>query len=78
MEEFDYVTLDSDETVTVGTGVKFEYSIDVIKAVCDAYSATNGGLQYSSDLTFGRDKLEVVFNVTSNNPLTPELDLTIR
>lgn len=78
MEEFDYVTLDSDETVTVGTGVTFYFLIDVIKAVCDTYSATNGGLQYSSDLTFGRDKLEVVFNITIHNLLTPELDLTIR
>ncbi|PHH87957.1 hypothetical protein CDD83_8171 [Cordyceps sp. RAO-2017] len=45
----------------------------VFEAVFDTYPATNGGMQYSADLTFGRDKLEAVVNVT-NTLLAPELD----
>lgn len=45
----------------------------VIEAVFETYEATNGGQQYSSDMTFSADKLEAVFDLT-NQLLTPELD----
>ncbi|KAI1394184.1 uncharacterized protein F4822DRAFT_424651 [Hypoxylon trugodes] len=45
----------------------------VIEALFQTYPATNGGLQYSSDLIFSADKLEAVMNVT-NSLLTPQLD----
>ena len=48
----------------------------VIEAVFDTYAATNGGQQYSSDMTFSADKLEAVFDVT-NRLLTPKLDPTL-
>ena len=48
----------------------------VIEATFDTYPATNGGQQYSSDMTFSADKLEAVFDVT-NRLLTPELDSTL-
>ncbi|KAI1353360.1 hypothetical protein F5Y01DRAFT_312850 [Xylaria sp. FL0043] len=45
----------------------------VTEVVFETYPATNGGMQYSSDLTFAGDKLEAVLNVT-NRLLTPNLD----
>ncbi|KAL8783421.1 MAG: hypothetical protein Q9195_009397 [Heterodermia aff. obscurata] len=48
----------------------------VIEVVFETYPATNGGQQYSSDMTFSADKLEAVFDVT-NRLLTPELDPTL-
>ncbi|KAI0882904.1 uncharacterized protein GGS22DRAFT_195620 [Annulohypoxylon maeteangense] len=45
----------------------------IIEVTFETYPATNGGMQYSSDLTFTVDKLEAVFNVT-NILLEPELD----
>lgn len=45
----------------------------VIEALFETYPATNGGMQYSSDITFARDKLEAVLNVT-NTLMTPDLD----
>lgn len=48
----------------------------VIEAVFETYPATNGGQQYSADLTFSADKLEAVFDLT-NRLLTPELDSTL-
>ena len=53
-----------------GAGQNFGVTIE---AVFETYPATNGGQQYSADLTFSADKLEAVFNVT-NRLLTPELD----
>lgn len=48
----------------------------VIEAVFETYPATNGGQQYSSDMTFSADKLEAVFDIT-NQLLTPELDSSL-
>lgn len=48
----------------------------VIEAVFETYAASNGGQQYSSDMTFSADKLEAVFDIT-NRLLTPELDSTL-
>ncbi|KAI0399652.1 hypothetical protein F4802DRAFT_588522 [Xylaria palmicola] len=45
----------------------------IVEAVFETYPATNGGRQYSSDLTFAADKLEAVMNVT-NRLLQPQLD----
>ncbi|KAL8686690.1 MAG: hypothetical protein Q9218_006937, partial [Villophora microphyllina] len=56
-----------------GAGQNFGIVID---AVFETYAATNGGQQYSSDMTFSADKLEAVFDVT-NRLLTPELDPTL-
>ena len=48
----------------------------VIEAVFETYPATNGGQQYSSDMTFSADKLEAVLDIT-NRLSTPELDSTL-
>ncbi|KAL9017077.1 MAG: hypothetical protein Q9185_005588 [Variospora sp. 1 TL-2023] len=48
----------------------------VFEAVFETYPATNGGQQYSSDMTFSADKLEAVID-TTNRLLTPELDPTL-
>lgn len=45
----------------------------VIEAVFETQAATNGGQQYSSDMTFSADKLEAVFDVT-NRLSSPALD----
>jgi FAD/FMN-containing dehydrogenase len=45
----------------------------IVEAVFETYPATNGGMQYSSDLTFSADKLEAVLNVT-DSLLIPNLD----
>ncbi|KAI1770585.1 hypothetical protein F4818DRAFT_446201 [Hypoxylon cercidicola] len=53
-----------------GAGQNFGIIIEVL---LETYPATNGGMQYSSDLTFTVDKLEAVLNVT-NSLLEPQLD----
>ncbi|KAI1879130.1 hypothetical protein JX265_003307 [Neoarthrinium moseri] len=60
-----------------GAGQNFGVVID---AIFETYAATNGGQQYSSDMTFSADKLEAVFDVTNqllSDGLDPALALAI-